>query len=255
MLEIKNARVTVEGDAGSIEILKNINLEFLPNKIYAITGPNGGGKSTLAKYIMGIIPSDDGTLYLDGKDISKNTIDERGRMGIGYAFQTPPRFKGLSVKKILQLSCGNKNKALEELLKSVGLCPQDYLDRKIDATFSGGELKRIEIASILARNLKVAVFDEPEAGIDLWSFQKLEETFIDLHKNTDTTIVIISHQERILSLADEIIVIENGSVLKKTTQEKFLSEINGNANDCICKHNCSKGGMVNVRHNRAKVTV
>jgi Fe-S cluster assembly ATP-binding protein len=200
---------------------------------------------------MGIYKPSAGQILLDDTDITQESITERARMGIGYAFQMPARFKGLKVRDLLRLASGNDKLADHcELLYDVGLCAQDYLDREINAAFSGGELKRIEIASILARNLKVAVFDEPEAGIDLWSFQRLTETFEALHRKHDTTIVIISHQERILQLADEVVLISDGTVSGITSHEQFLNEIAEMDTDCLCKENCIKGGKANAGCNR-----
>ena len=242
MLKIKDVNVILTGNNDKTEILKEINLTLENNKIYVITGPNGGGKSTIAKSIMGIIPINNGQIILDDTDITGKSITERAQLGIGYAFQTPARFKGLKVKELLDLAAGESKMDNCQLLYDVGLCAQDYLDREIDSTFSGGELKRIEIASILARKLKVAVFDEPEAGIDLWSFHRLTETFEKMHQKHDTTIIIISHQERILKLADEVILIEDGTVGKITSHEEFLKEIAHLDSDCDCRNDCIKGG-------------
>ena len=243
MLELKN--VSVSGLNDDIEIVNNVNLTLEEKKIYVVTGPNGGGKTSLAKAIMGIYPISAGSLFLDGIDITNESITERARKGIGYAFQAPPRFKGLYVRDILSIAAeekfenkvsnhsvggsaepGNKDESkLFSLLADVGLCAQDYIDRELNASFSGGELKRVEIASILARDLKVALFDEPEAGIDLWSFQRLTETFKKLNEATNTTIVIISHQERILRLADQVILICGGKITDITDPDKILGEI------------------------------
>ena len=242
MIEIKDLSLTLKDLEGEKEILKNINLSFHRKKIYVITGPNGGGKSTLAKAIMGIYKATSGQILLDGVDITDMKINERANLGIGYGFQQPPRFKGIKVSQLLDMAGGGKVKNPCDLLYDVGLCAQDYLDRELNATFSGGELKRVEIASILAKDLKVAIFDEPEAGIDLWSFQKLSETFENMNKNHDTTIIIISHQDRIIKLADQVIVLEDGMVSDITTKEKILSEIELIDTDCRCRQNCDKGG-------------
>ena len=242
MLRMMDVNVTLAGSSDKAEILKGINLTLENNKIYVITGPNGGGKSTIAKSIMGIVPLNDGKIILDDTDITGKSITERAQLGIGYAFQTPARFKGLKVKELLDLAAGDNKIDNCQILYDVGLCAQDYLEREIDSTFSGGELKRIEIASILARKLNVAVFDEPEAGIDLWSFHRLTETFENMHQKYDTTIVIISHQERILRLADEVILIEGGSVGKITSHEEFLKEISHLDSGCDCRNDCIKGG-------------
>ena len=239
ILEIKNANVSVDTPEGDLGILKNISIDFEPGKIYVVTGPNGSGKSTLAKYIMGIIPNKDGTIVLDGEDISETDIVERSKKGIGFAFQTPAKFKGLTVRRLLELARGDGDKSIGKTLKKVGLCPADYLDRNIDGTFSGGELKRIEIASILVRDLKVAVFDEPEAGIDLWSFKRMTRTFMELNEDTNTTLIIISHQERIMALADEVIVIEKGEIKEVTTNNHFLQNLQF---DCDLTCDCEGRG-------------
>lgn len=236
ILKIENANVSVDTPLGDLGILKNVTLEFEPGKIYVVTGPNGSGKSTLAKYIMGIIPNKDGTIVLDGEDISSSDIVGRSQKGIGFAFQTPAKFKGLTVRRLLELARGTGTKNIGKTLKKVGLCPADYLDRNIDGTFSGGELKRIEIASILVRDLKVAVFDEPEAGIDLWSFKRMTKTFLELNSETNTTLIIISHQERIMALADEVIVIEKGEVKEVTTNNHFLQNLQFDCDmSCDCE--------------------
>ena len=237
MLEIKNVSVSAGGsDGGEVEIIYNVSLTLLEKKIYVVTGPNGGGKTSLAKAIMGIFPIRCGALLLDGEDITKKTVTERANMGIGYAFQAPTRFKGLTVRDFLTIAARDKDeKRLCSLLVDVGLCAQDYMNRELNASFSGGELKRVEIASILARDLRVALFDEPEAGIDLWSFQRLTETFRQLNGKSDTTIVIISHQERILRLADEVILVAGGSIAEITSPDKILGQIDFSAPDCVCQ--------------------
>ena len=236
MLELKN--VSVSGLNDDIEIVNNVNLMLEEKKIYVVTGPNGGGKTSLAKAIMGIYPISGGELILDGEDITKETITERAKRGIGYAFQAPPRFKGLHVRDLLSIAAGDKNEdKVFSLLADVGLCAQDYIDRELNASFSGGELKRVEIASILARDLKVALFDEPEAGIDLWSFQRLTETFKKLNEVSNTTIVIISHQERILRLADQVILICGGKITDMTDPDKILGDIDYFTEPgCFCPH-------------------
>jgi len=238
MLELKNVSVSAKDDE-SIEIVNGVNLTLEDKKIYVITGPNGGGKTSLAKAIMGIYPVSAGKITLDGVDITDKPITERAKLGIGYAFQAPPRFKGLMVRDILSLSSQKKvdEKTLFSLLADVGLCAQDYIDRELNASFSGGELKRVEIATLLARDLRVALFDEPEAGIDLWSFQKLTDTFKTLHEKTDMTIVIISHQERILRLAGEVILVCGGKVSDVTTPDKILGNVNFfDEPGCFCPH-------------------
>ena len=215
-----------------------MSLRLEEKKIYVVTGPNGGGKTSLAKAIMGIYPVTSGAVILDGEDITGKTITERANLGIGYAFQAPTRFKGLRVRDFLAIAAREEDeKTLYSLLVDVGLCAQDYIDRELNASFSGGELKRVEIASILARDLRVALFDEPEAGIDLWSFQKLTEAFRQLNETSNTTIVIISHQERILRLADEVILIAGGKVTGITSPEQILGDIDFSNPDCVCP-NC-----------------
>ncbi len=221
MLELKN--VSLKIGESRFEVLKNISLKMDQKKLYVLTGPNGGGKSSLAKLIMGIEKPTTGKIFLDGEDITDLTVTERARKGIGYAFQHPPRFKGISVKEMLRLAMNETGDPMRDLLLQVGLCARDYLSRDLDATLSGGEIKRIEIATILARRLNVAVFDEPEAGIDLWSFQKLAQTFNTMHEKLDTTMIIISHQERILELADEILLVENGRITPNVTMESILN--------------------------------
>jgi Fe-S cluster assembly ATP-binding protein len=251
MLKLKDITLSVEGEQGNFNILKNINLSLQKNKIYVITGPNGGGKSSVAKIIMGIYQPTAGEVLFEGQNITGLDITERAKLGIGYAFQNPPRFKGIKVRELLELATGkNKEINLCDLLMDVGLCAQDYLDREVNTSLSGGELKRIEIATIIARNLKLAVFDEPEAGIDLWSFQKLAETFENIHAKYQTTIVIISHQERILKLADEVIIIANGEVAEITSKESFLADIVKRYMDCLCSKVCDKGVIPSAQCNR-----
>lgn len=253
MLKLINVSLTLQGDSGDVQVLKNINLTLEEKKIYVMTGPNGCGKSSIAKTVMGIYQPTAGQILLGGTDITRLGITERARLGIGYAFQQPPRFKGMTVRDMLKLAAGPDNPVNPcDLLYDVGLCAQDYLDREINAGFSGGELKRVEIASILAHNLKVAVFDEPEAGIDLWSFQKLTETFESLNEKYDTTIIIISHQERILRLAHQVILMEGGRISEMTSHEKFLHRIEQLDIDCRCRNssNCVKGGKANAECNR-----
>jgi Fe-S cluster assembly ATP-binding protein len=234
-------RVVLEADEGKAVILKGIDLKLSGGKVYAVTGPNGSGKSSLAKVIAGIYRPTSGRVLFDGRDITGTGITERARLGIGYAFQQPPRYKGLRVRELLELASGNTEKVNTcGLLYDVGLCARDYLEREIDASLSGGEMKRIEIATVLARKLKLALFDEPEAGIDLWSFQKLAETFKRIHDESDTTIVIITHQERILELADEIVLMTDGTVEENADRRRLLSERVVN-DACRCSVNCEKG--------------
>ena len=233
MLELRNVSFEVDGK----KILNNISLTMEDNRFTVITGPNGGGKSTLAKLIMGIEKPTEGEILFDGEDITAMSIDERAKRKIGYAFQQPPRFKGMSVRKLLSLAHG---KDLDEeiccsYLTDVGLCSKDYLNRDVDASLSGGEVKRIEIASILARDLKLSIFDEPEAGIDLGSFAKLVEPFQKLQRESRQSIILISHQERIMQLADEIIIIENGAIKTKGKRDDILPTLMSEFDSCEFK--------------------
>ena len=215
MLELQNISYMVDDD--NKEILRDINLAF-DEKFVAITGPNGSGKSTLAKIIAGILKPTSGKILLDGEDITDLNITERAKKGISYAFQQPVKFKGLKVKDLMSIASG-------DILSQVGLCARDYINRELNGSLSGGELKRIEIAMIKARATKLSVFDEPEAGIDLWSFNSLIHVFEDLHEKTDGTILIISHQERLLEIADRIIVINDGLVEKSGKGEEVIPEL------------------------------
>ena len=239
MLELKNVSLSVGDDKD--EILKSIDLVLEEKKIYAVTGPNGGGKSSLAKIIMGIITPTAGTVHMDGRDITGLDVTERAQLGIGYAFQHPPRFKGITVRELLGIASSDKKTPVCDLLFRVGLCAQEYLGRELDATLSGGEIKRIEIATVLARKLKIAVFDEPEAGIDLWSFQQLAETFHMMHTQDDTTIMIISHQEKILELADEVILVTDGEAKKNVGKDEIIRHGDITAR-CMCRPNCGRVG-------------
>lgn len=230
MLELRNVSFAVDGK----QIIDHVSLTIKDHTCTVITGPNGGGKSTLAKLIMGIEKPTSGQILLEGEDISELSIDERAKRKIGYAFQQPPRFKGMHVRKLLSLAHGEE---LDEekccsYLTDVGLCSKDYLNRDVDASLSGGEVKRIEIATILARDLKLSIFDEPEAGIDLWSFAKLVETFQQLQNTTKQSIILISHQERIMQLADEIIIMENGRIKTKGNRDEILPSLMGEFEPC-----------------------
>lgn len=223
MLELQNISYGVEQDGDSKNILRDISLT-IDERFVAITGPNGGGKSTLAKVIAGILTPTQGRILLDGEDITGLDITQRAQKGISFAFQQPVRFKGLTVKDLITLASGKQIGVPEACgyLSEVGLCAKDYIDREVDASLSGGELKRIEIAMIMARGTKLSVFDEPEAGIDLWSFARLTETFEQIHQEGRATMIIISHQERIIRLADEIVVVANGQIAHRgSTQEIF----------------------------------
>ena len=223
MLELRNVSYSVEDNSKQKEIIKNINVK-INNGFVAITGPNGGGKSTLAKLIAGIIKPTSGQIFLDGEDITDVSITDRAKMGISFAFQQPVRFKGITVKDLIALAAGKKITVTEacKYLSEVGLCAKEYINREVNASLSGGELKRIEIAMIMARGTKVSVFDEPEAGIDLWSFKNLIQVFENMHEKLGGSIIIISHQERILNIADEIIVLANGEVSAQGKKDDVL---------------------------------
>ena len=228
MLELKNISYRVEVDGEEKYILKDINLS-IKERFVAITGPNGGGKSTLAKIIAGIFTPTEGRILLDGEDITDLSITERAQRGISFAFQQPVRFKGLTVKDLITLAAGKPIGVTEacNYLSEVGLCAKDYIDREVDASLSGGELKRIEIAMIMARSTKLSVFDEPEAGIDLWSFSNLIQVFEHLHEKINGSIMIISHQERILNIADRIIVLADGQVRQDGARKDILPSLLG----------------------------
>lgn len=227
MLKIENLYFSVNENGQKKEILKNINLQIDDKKFVVITGPNGSGKSTLAKIIMGIVKPTSGKIYLDGTDITALDITERAKLGIGFAFQQPIRFKGLTVKDLIEVSAGGKVDIATacNYLSDVGLCAREYINRPLDDKLSGGELKRIEIAMLEARNAKVSIFDEPEAGIDLWSFNNLIGVFKRIQEKNMSTI-IISHQERIIDIADEVILLVDGSIKKIDKPEVILKEIN-----------------------------
>ena len=223
MLELKNVSYHVKDELGEKTILKNVSLK-LDDRFVAFTGPNGGGKSTLAKVIAGIYQPTEGKIYFDGEDITDMSVTERAQKGISYAFQQPVRFKGLTVRDLINIAAGKTLKVADACayLSEVGMCARDYIDREVNASLSGGELKRIEIATILARSTKLSVFDEPEAGIDLWSFGNLIKVFEKMHEKTQGNILIISHQERILNIADKIVVIANGEVQNVGKKEEIL---------------------------------
>ncbi|MBO5046097.1 MAG: ATP-binding cassette domain-containing protein [Clostridia bacterium] len=228
MLELKHICFSAENGGKRKEILSDVSLT-LDERFVAITGPNGSGKSTLAKIVAGILTPTSGKIYLDGEDITNLSVTDRAKRGISFAFQQPVRFKGITVKDLVSLAAGKKigiNEACS-YLSEVGLCARDYIDREVDASLSGGELKRIEIATILARGTKLSVFDEPEAGIDLWSFSNLISVFEKMYEKVKGSILIISHQERILNIADKIIVVANGKVEQTGTREEILPHLLG----------------------------
>ena len=235
MLELKEISFAAEGENGRKEILKNINLK-IDEGFNVITGPNGGGKSTLAKIIAGIITPTEGKIYLDGEDITELSITERAKKGISFALQQPVRFKGITVHDLISLASGKDISINEacDYLSQVGLCARDYINREVNASLSGGELKRIEIATVLARGTKVSLFDEPEAGIDLWSFNNLIKVFEKMRNTLGGSILIISHQERILNIADKVIVVANGNIKAEGTKDEILPELLG-ATASACK--------------------
>ncbi|MCQ2495403.1 MAG: ATP-binding cassette domain-containing protein [Lachnospiraceae bacterium] len=230
MLEIQNLCYSVDNEGSRKDIIKNVSLTLEDNKFYVITGPNGSGKSTMAKLIAGIEKPSSGKIIFDGTDITDMSITDRAKAGISFAFQQPVRFKGITVKDLINLAAGDEKLSTAsacEFLSEVGLCARDYINREINASLSGGELKRIEIAVTLARSAKFSLFDEPEAGIDLWSFNNLIKVFEKLHDVTHGSIMIISHQEKIINIADEIILIANGELVKKGTKEEVLPLLTG----------------------------
>ena len=226
MLELRNVSYVVNDEQGEKQILKNVNLT-LDDRFVAFTGPNGGGKSTLAKVIAGIIKPTEGRIFFDGEDITDLSITERAQKGISYAFQQPVRFKGITVRDLINIAVGKNLKIADACayLSEVGMCARDYIDREVNASLSGGELKRIEIATILARGTKLSVFDEPEAGIDLWSFSSLIKVFEKMYEKTQGSILIISHQEKILNIADKIVVIADGQIQNVGKKEDVLPKL------------------------------
>ena len=244
MLELKNISFDVTDDKGQKEIIKNLSLTIDDHKFVVITGPNGGGKSTLAKLIAGIEKPTSGSIILNGEDITDKSITERAKMGISFAFQQPVRFKGIRVLDLLRIAAGKNLSVADacQYLSEVGLCARDYVKREVNASLSGGELKRIEIATVLARSTQISVFDEPEAGIDLWSFQSLIKVFERMRKITNGSIMIISHQERILDIADEIVVIANGTISKQGPKDEILPELLGTASAVNSCDRLEKGG-------------
>ena len=236
MLELRDLRYTVTDPEGPTEILKGVSLTIPDKKLIVFTGPNGGGKTTLARAVMGLVTPTAGRILWNGQDITDLSITERAKLGISYGFQQPPRFKGIRAKDLLGIASPKKllsKKDACSFLTQVGLCANDYLDREVDASLSGGEVKRIEIATILAREPQLMILDEPEAGIDLWSFARLTETFEEIHRKAGCTMIIISHQERIISLADEVAVVSRGEITHCGTPEEVLPAIiQGTLGDC-----------------------
>lgn len=236
MLEVKNLTFKVNENGIERSIVKDISFQVDDGEMLVITGPNGGGKSTLAKVLMGIAEADEGQIILDGEDITSYDINHRANAGIGFAFQQPPRFKGLTVDKLLSLAAGRKLTEAEccSLLSGVGLCAQEYLKREVDATLSGGEMKRLEIATVLAKPHKLCIFDEPEAGIDLWSFSMLIQQFEKIHNKKAESLLLISHQERIIQMADRIMVIEDGTIGAIGPKDEILPTLLDKGDSCAC---------------------
>ena len=238
MLQVEHLSYDVVEEGKQSEILSDVSFTVNDGEMLVITGPNGGGKSTLAKLLMGINKETGGKIILDGQDITDYTIDERAKAGIGFAFQQPPRFKGMTVRRLLSLAAGQPldEKTCCNLLSSVGLCAMEYIDREADATLSGGEMKRIEIATVLAKQHKICVFDEPEAGIDLWSFSMLIKRFEQIHKEKKESLILISHQERIIQMADRIMVISDGKVKSIGDAKDIMPTLfGGELDSCECR--------------------
>ena len=233
MLELRDICFCAENEGKKVEILKDVSV-CIEERFVAVTGPNGSGKSTLAKIIAGILTPTSGRIILDGEDITELSITERAKKGISFAFQQPVRFKGLTVKDLLSLAAGKDATITDicEILSEVGLCARDYMNREVNASLSGGELKRIEIAMIMARKSPISIFDEPEAGIDLWSFQNLIRVFEKMYQEINGSILIISHQERILNIADKIILLADGQIRKMGTKEEIMPELLGSGQPC-----------------------
>ena len=237
MLKISGLSYHVSDEGGEKDILNGIDLTVEDGAFVVVTGPNGGGKTTLAKAIMGLVSPTAGSIRYNGTELMGLSVTERARLGVSYGFQQPPRFKGLQVTELLSIAAGRKLSANEccTYLTKVGLCTEDYMDREIDTSLSGGEVKRIEIASLLARNAELMIFDEPEAGIDLWSFSRLTQTFENIHKRHENTMIVISHQERIIRLADEVILVANGRIASRGSFEDVMPMMDRTEASCSVK--------------------
>ena len=243
MLTVEHLSYEVIEEGRKQRILDDISFTVEDGEMLVVTGPNGGGKSTIAKVLMGINPAVEGKIFLDGQDITNLPVHERARAGIGFAFQQPPRFKGMTVQRLLDLAAGVElpERICCRLLSSVGLCAKEYIHREIDATLSGGEMKRIEIATVLAKKHKLCIFDEPEAGIDLWSFSMLIKRFEQIHKEKQESMILISHQERIIRMADRIMVITDGKVESIGAADEIMPKLfNQEVDSCECRR--QKGG-------------
>lgn len=238
MLQVKNLSYEVVENGQKLKIIDDISFDVADGELLVITGPNGGGKSTMASLLMGIKPQTDGQIILDGEDITNYDIDHRAKAGLGFAFQQPPRFKGMTVSHLLKLSSGGELSEDEscQLLSNVGLCAREYLDRQVDGSLSGGEMKRIEIATAFSKPHKLCIFDEPEAGIDLWSFSMLVQQFEEIHEKKKESIIIISHQERIIQMADRIMVIRDGRVQQLGTKEEVMPLLLEGDGEAGCKY-------------------
>ncbi len=237
MLKISGLSYHVSDEGGEKDILNGIDLTVEDGAFIVVTGPNGGGKTTLAKAIMGLVTPTAGSILYNGTELMGLSVTERARLGVSYGFQQPPRFKGLQVTELLSIAAGRKLSANEccTYLTKVGLCTEDYMDREIDTSLSGGEVKRIEIASLLARNAELMIFDEPEAGIDLWSFSRLTQTFENIHKRHENTMIVISHQERIIRLADEVILVANGRIASRGSFDDVMPMMDLTEGSCSVK--------------------
>ncbi len=236
MLEVKNLVFHPLDNGVEKSIIDDVSFTLQDGEMLVITGPNGGGKSTMAKLLMGIEPLDSGQIILDGVDITNYSVDQRANAGIGFAFQQPPRFKGMTVERLLSLAAGNElgERKCCDLLSGVGLCAREYLNREVDGTLSGGEMKRLEIATVLAKSHKLCIFDEPEAGIDLWSFSMLVKQFEQLHADKKESLILISHQERIIQMADRIMVIKDGKITGFGTREQVFPGLMNGDIGCSC---------------------